>query len=84
MKEFNLSNALDSVRAAICLSSRDWSTDSKDAWIYGIVVGWEDAALEEVAKRHNFGYLEVERLRKLNKLVKDSIGDCKHHNINDC
>ena len=36
-------NPLDSIKNTMAFSSKDWSLCSDDAWIYGIVLGWDDA-----------------------------------------
>jgi hypothetical protein len=41
---------------------RDWSRDSHDAWLYGILVGYE-GALELVAEKHKWKDEDVARLR---------------------
>lgn len=53
--------------AAACMTSspRDWSLDHRDAWLYGIIVGWDEDALLAVAKHHGWTDPDVERLRGL-------------------
>ncbi len=46
-------SALESITATICFSAKDWSVDRRDAWIYGIAVGW-GRALKEVAELHGW------------------------------
>lgn len=53
-----------SLSAAVACHVRDWSEHRRDAWIYGIVVGWEDA-LAEVARDHRWDAATVERLTRL-------------------
>jgi hypothetical protein len=59
------SEALESAAAAMAASPRDWSLDNRDAWAYGIIVGWSEDALAEVAAKHRWSEAEVERLRSL-------------------
>lgn len=68
-----LIEVFDSIAAAIDFHSRDWSIDHRDAWIYGIVVGWGDA-LDEVAARHKWSPMAVERLRKRRATVQEITG----------
>lgn len=57
-------NPFRSIEASIAFSSRGWSLDKRDAWVYGIVLGWGDA-LEEVAERHGWDADTTARLRRL-------------------
>jgi hypothetical protein len=68
--------ALDSLQNAIAFSSRDWSLDKRDAWIYGIIMGWDDS-IESVAKLHNWSVDDVERLNKyrMDLISTNHIGD---------
>jgi len=61
--------------AAASLSSvpRDTSEDHRDAWLYGIVLGWEwpgypghnEEVMEELAEKHDWSPATVARLRRL-------------------
>jgi hypothetical protein len=55
-------DALASVRATMAFDVLDWSRDSHDAWLYGILVGYE-GALELVAEKHKWKDEDVARLR---------------------
>jgi len=59
--------ALDSAHTTMCADARDWSTDRRDAWLYGLVVGWDGPAMREVSKRHR---LDAERLSRLHAAVR--------------
>ena len=59
-----MKKSIDSLRKAITTSARDYSTDKRDAWIYGIVIGWGDA-IWDVAKLHKWPASEVIRLKSL-------------------
>lgn len=54
----------ESLRNAIAVHPRSWSADHRDAWIYGVIVGWGDA-LDEVAAKHGWNEAAVNRLRAL-------------------
>lgn len=54
MKRSKPYGALHSLENALCFSSRDWSRYRVDAWIYGIIVGWSDESLEELAPIHGW------------------------------
>jgi len=55
-------NWRESLRSAIVLSSRDWSTSHRDAWIYGIVAGWDREAIGELKQLHHWTDDTVARL----------------------
>lgn len=56
-----------SIAAAIAFSARDWALDHRDAWIYGIVLGW-DETLPDVAERHRWTPETVKRLEMLREM----------------
>lgn len=55
---------LQSLHDVIALSSRDYSTNHRDAWVYGIVIGWGDA-IDEVANKHGWSPETIERLKNM-------------------
>ena len=57
-------NPLQSVRDTICLDSKDYSLNHRDAWLYGIVVGWDDS-LDSIARYHDWSTDTVSRLKRL-------------------
>jgi hypothetical protein len=59
-----MGESLQSIANVMTTDPRDWSIDRRDAWLYGIVVGWGDA-LPEVANRHNWDEKTIERLQRL-------------------
>lgn len=58
-------NPFESLRTAIACSSRDWAMHHRDAWIYGIVCGWDDDSLRDLAAQFGWGRGEVARLKRL-------------------
>ena len=60
-------NPHKSIEATIACSPRDWSLNKRDAWIYGIVFGWDGSSMHEVAQAHGWDANEVERLKKLHE-----------------
>lgn len=63
--------------------SRDWSLSRSDAWLYGLLLGWEcdeqhehdwicggDGALREVAARHGWGEGDIVRIRRFRAAVQ--------------
>jgi hypothetical protein len=58
-------NAIQSLHTALACSTRDMSKDKLDAWVYGIVVGWDDDTLAELSKLHGWEESTIQRLIKL-------------------
>lgn len=58
-------------------SPRDWAANPEDAWLYGVLVGWdgEEGAMEEVAAAHGWSEDTVARLRRYREAVEVSTGD---------
>ena len=63
----DLGEALYSIYNAIALGPKDWSPTKNDAWIYGIVCGWDDAAYAELTPRFGWTSDMVERNRRLHR-----------------
>lgn len=59
-----LEDPLKSLELTLTFDARDWSVNPKDAWIYGIILGW-DTAILDVAALHKWTNVEVERLQRL-------------------
>jgi hypothetical protein len=51
---------------ALAFDARDWSKSKRDAWIYGVVLGW-DEALSEVAEAHGWDAETQRRLVRLHE-----------------
>lgn len=63
-----LRDTLDAIHLAVTISSRDWSIHHRDAWLYGVVAGWDDEhpdddAMPEVAERHGWDAEMVATIR---------------------
>lgn len=56
-------NPLQRMRETFALTSRDCSEDKMIAFLYGIVMGWDDAAYDELKLKHNWSDEDV-RLQK--------------------
>lgn len=67
-------SALESLTAAMATDPRDWAASRLDAWMWGVIVGWPPAALDEVASRHGWPDEIKSRLRVLHAAVLDSCG----------
>lgn len=61
-----ITDPFEALRSACAFSSRDWSAEPEDAWIYGIIVGW-GKALPDVAARHGWDLSTAERLRRMHR-----------------
>jgi len=55
----------------IAFSPRDWSAHHRDAWMYGIIIGWCDESLTHLQKTHGWSDSDVQRLKELHKAFKD-------------
>ncbi len=42
----DLKTVIQSLQTTIAFDSRDWSIDKRLAWIYGVLMGWDDEAGE--------------------------------------
>lgn len=73
--------ALDSAQTAIVFAAgRDWAASADEAWLYGILIGWDEdptggdvdqngGAMAELAKRFGWTDEQVVRLRRLRAAV---------------
>lgn len=55
----------ESMSTLMAFSPRDWGQNSEDAWIYGIVVGWDDASLTELSEKFRWDVGTINRLKQL-------------------
>jgi hypothetical protein len=78
-----LADALEAVQRAIATDSRDWGKGRGDAWLWGVLVGWEcderheheddcGGALDELAIRHGWTAAHVERIRTLRTAIREA------------
>jgi len=58
-------NVVDSLHACLAFSPRDWGANKRDAWLWGIICGWDAESLDELRVRFRWSAAEVARLRKL-------------------
>lgn len=70
------SDAIKAVHMCIVRHPRDWGADSRDAWIWGVIVGWDDESLVELAETHRWSSDDVARLRAMRAAI-ESLGDVK-------
>ncbi len=53
-------NPLQRLRETFAFTSRDCSEDKMIAFLYGIVMGWGDAAYVELKDKHNWNDRDIE------------------------
>lgn len=77
--------ALTALADVLATDSRDWSRTRGDAWLYGVLVGWdcedahdhelegcEGAVLSEVADQHGWTAAQRSRLRELRQAIRNA------------
>ena len=57
----------ESLAAALAFNARDLSAEHRDAWAWGIVIGWDPESLQELAERHGWTPETVARLQRLHR-----------------
>lgn len=62
-------DALESVKRSLTFHPMDMSSDKRMAWIYGILVGWDEASLAEMAKKHGWAPDDVQKLEEHHKAI---------------
>lgn len=75
----DLGEALCSLGAAVTFHPADWAQHSRDAWIYGIVNGWDDPdrqpdepdTMAELQERHGWSDDDVRRLRRYHRAFRE-------------
>jgi hypothetical protein len=77
----DLRTALESLRGMIAGHGRDWGRSASDAWVYGILVGWNDGdrpddepdAWTTLAQRHGWSRGTVAQLQRLHQAVTHAL-----------
>jgi hypothetical protein len=64
---------LRSLECLVALSARDWAATEEDAWLYGVVIGWGDEALRELAREFRWPRRVVSRLKRLHDYFENLI-----------
>lgn len=65
--------ALQSAGDCLAFHPRDWSVDRRDAWLWGVIVGWDQDSLWELAAKHGWSAEEVERLQGLHAALEAAV-----------
>ncbi|MCB1178469.1 MAG: hypothetical protein KDK36_12865 [Leptospiraceae bacterium] len=55
------------LKGLITSDSKDYSSTDKNAWEYGIIVGWDELSLIELADKFNWSPEQVELLKQLHR-----------------
>lgn len=80
----DLAEALQSAHDCMVFDSRDWAAGSRDAWLYGLFVGWDepddglghepgdmdDDVLAELIAKHGWSQENVDRLQRLRAAIR--------------
>lgn len=57
-------NCLESIECTIAFDVKDWSVDRRNAWIYGIVFGWDEDSLKTLSFRFHWDSKDIDRLKR--------------------
>ena len=60
-----VSSAINAVRNMMRISSRDWAADRGDAYLWALLIGWDDEALTEVAAKHRWDEHRLAYVRRM-------------------
>lgn len=60
-----MKSAKESLISVVAFSPRDWSLNAKDAWLYGIICGWDKESLLELKTKFQWSDNETKRLQDL-------------------
>lgn len=72
----DVAEAIDSIAGTLAEMPHDMGEDRSHAWIYGIVLGWDEAA-SIVARRHEWHAYTVDRMVRYNVGVEKLINDTR-------
>jgi hypothetical protein len=51
------------------LDHRDWATDRIDAYLWAVLIGWDDDALHEIATKHRWNEHRIKYVREMRALL---------------
>ena len=63
----NPDNPLESISYAMAFSVHDWSIEKRDAWIYGVILGWDDVSMKELQQKFDWPDSEYQRLNRMHE-----------------
>lgn len=67
----DLKEALDSIHSVLVFGARDWAENKHDAWLYGIIAGWDDELYEELSLEFKWTKEDTVRNKRLNKAYEE-------------
>ena len=73
VKNAHTENPLESLSMTILFSSRDWGQEKRDAWVYGIVCGWDENCREESNRKFGWSNETFDRLQRLNARFEEML-----------
>jgi hypothetical protein len=53
------------MRVGVSHYARDWSVDRHDAYLWAVLIGWEDDALTEIAAKHRWDEHRIKYIREM-------------------
>ncbi|MFF8910604.1 hypothetical protein [Streptomyces olivaceoviridis] len=69
-----VARAVNSICNMMRVDSRDWAADRRDAYLWAVLIGWDDEALQEVADRHRWNEHRVKYVREMRALLTPITG----------
>ena len=67
---YTLPNVFESLHNAIAFDVRDWAEDKRSAWIYGVLLGWDEESMQELTERFGWDAETCSRLAELHRIVE--------------
>jgi hypothetical protein len=64
-----VARAVTSICNMMRVDSRDWAADRRDVYLWGVLIGWDDEALEEIAAKHRWNEHRVKYVREMRALL---------------
>jgi hypothetical protein len=65
-------NPLQRLRETLAFTSRDCSEDKMIAFMYAIIVGWDDASYEELKTEHNWSDADIKLQKQWHQNYNDA------------
>jgi hypothetical protein len=62
----------ESLKDTLAFSPDDWGDSRAMAWVYGIILGWDDEVLTELAQQFRWSAAAIERLRVLHAAFEEA------------
>ena len=65
----------ESIKRCLTASTRDWALSSREAWLWGIIIGWDKECIAELVINHKWNADDVSRLKLLRSQYVDGLKD---------